>query len=97
MNKRDRELLNIDVLTRMEEDVIMHALCADRATRTGRKPKAYRNHFLATPGHTDWAICKGLADRGLMEELGKMPWAPYTQFVVTKSGAKAAGMELSAK
>lgn len=93
MSKNDKDLLN-ELLSPAELDVIMHALAAGRAERTGRKPKAYRNYFCASRGHADWRVIQGLVGRGLMADNGKVPLAPYTNFAVTEAGAQAAGMEL---
>jgi hypothetical protein len=89
--KRNRSAMSTEPeLTEQEKQILRHAL-------TGGTKEVYRNHFVAGPGHTDYAACESMAERGLMIKY----YSPLLDvddkyFRCTAEGAAKVGLTLPA-
>lgn len=63
-------------------DILQHALGVDEFGQG----EVYRNHFVAGPGHTDYADCLGAADLGLMRHYERKHVVGGHVFRVTEAG-----------
>jgi hypothetical protein len=64
-------------------EILQHSLGLDEYGRGS----GYRNHFVTGPGCADFATCRALTDRGLMEDHGTGPlYGGNHCFTVTSAG-----------
>lgn len=76
----------MEIITSQEKEILRHTLGLDRGS------SAYRNHFVAGPGHSDMPLLESLVAKGLMQQEPTPGFCPKTDLVysVTSAGKRMA-------